>query len=68
MIICHCRVVNDSAVTEAVEHGARNLAEVCRATGAGGDCGACVFSVRRLLCDHDVSRSSQVPEAVHAAS
>ena len=48
MIVCHCHVVNDKAVAAAVGAGARTLSEVCRATGAGRDCGACVFSVRSL--------------------
>ena len=55
MIVCHCNVVNDRAVTEAIDAGARTLAGVCAATGAGRDCGSCVFSVKRLLCDHEPS-------------
>ena len=68
MIVCHCHVVNDAATAAAVDAGARTLGQVCRSTGAGSDCGSCVFSVRRLVCEH-VSR--QVPESVeaqHAAS
>ena len=68
MIVCHCHVVNDAAIAAAVDAGARTLGQVCRSTGAGSDCGSCVFSVRRLVCEH-VSR--QVPdrvEAQHAAS
>lgn len=52
MIVCHCEVVNDTAIKSAVDEGARTLAEVCRATGAGRDCGTCVFSVKAILCDH----------------
>ena len=59
MIVCHCRVVSDRAVTEAVLDGARSLAAVCRATGAGQDCGSCVFSLRRLVCEHEVSAPVQ---------
>ena len=68
MIVCHCHVVNDAAIAAAVDAGARTLGQVCRSTGAGSDCGSCVFSVRRLVCEH-VSR--QVPASVaaqHAAS
>jgi bacterioferritin-associated ferredoxin len=68
VIVCHCRVVNDTAITDAVERGAVTLADVCRSTGAGADCGTCVFSVKRLLCEHDVSRQSAMPEVAHAAS
>ena len=52
MIVCHCRVVTDRQVAVAVDGGARSLARVCRETGAGQDCGACVFSLKRLVCEH----------------
>lgn len=57
MIICHCKVVNDAAITAAVDAGATSLAEVCRSTGAGTDCGGCVFAVKALVCHHDVTRA-----------
>lgn len=57
MIICHCKVVNDRAITEAVDAGAVSLAEVCRTTGAGTDCGGCVFAVKAIVCEHDVFRA-----------
>jgi bacterioferritin-associated ferredoxin len=62
VIVCHCRVVNDSAVAAAVDDGASTLADVCRVTGAGTDCGVCVFSVKALLCEHDVSRARTMDE------
>lgn len=68
MIVCHCLVVNDAAVVEAVEAGATTLAKVCQATGAGTDCGSCVFSVKALLCQHDVSRTPLSPQVPVAAS
>jgi bacterioferritin-associated ferredoxin len=58
VIVCHCRVVTDRQVTQAVERGARSLSGVCRSTGAGQDCGSCVFSVRRLLCEHEDARAA----------
>jgi bacterioferritin-associated ferredoxin len=51
MILCHCHVVSDRAVANAVLDGARTLAGVCRSTGAGRDCGACVFSVRKAVAE-----------------
>ena len=59
MIVCHCRVVTDRQVADAVDRGARSLARLCRSTGAGQDCGACVFSLKRLVCDHEAARPSQ---------
>ena len=52
MIICQCAVVSDRSVIEAVDSGARSLAQVCRATVAGQDCGACVFNVRRVITEY----------------
>lgn len=52
MIICQCAVVSDRAVIQAVDSGARTLAQVCRVTDAGQDCGACVFNVKRVITEH----------------
>jgi bacterioferritin-associated ferredoxin len=64
VIVCHCRVVTDRAVREAVREGAGSLAGVCRSTGAGQDCGACVFSLKRLVCEHGTVLAASVPTAV----
>lgn len=72
MIFCHCAVVGDREVADAVRAGARTVAQVCRSTGAGQQCGSCVFSVRRVLCEHvaDVAASAAAanPEVDVAAS
>lgn len=52
MIVCHCAVVGDKQIAAAAAAGAATLSQVCASTGAGRDCGACVFSVRRLLCEN----------------
>ena len=61
MIICQCAVVSDRSVTEAVATGAQSLAQVCRSTGAGRDCGACVFNVKRIITEHRQAASCGVP-------
>jgi bacterioferritin-associated ferredoxin len=70
VIVCQCHVVSDRAVADAVDAGARTLAGVCRSTGAGKDCGSCVFSLKRVLCEHQarVPRPAIVPEVDVAAS
>lgn len=68
MIVCHCAVVNDQDVVEAVEAGARSLAALCRSTGAGQGCGVCVFSLKRLLCEHEQALASLTSEVDVAAS
>jgi bacterioferritin-associated ferredoxin len=52
VIICQCRVVNDQAIAAAADRGARTVSQVCQSTGAGRDCGSCVFTLKRLLCQH----------------
>lgn len=49
MVICHCKAVTNRCVDHALMEGARTLAQVCRSTGAGQDCGVCVLSVKREL-------------------
>jgi bacterioferritin-associated ferredoxin len=61
VIVCQCAVVSDGMVTVAVDAGARSVAQVCRSTGAGRDCGSCVFSLKALLCDHG-ARSVRSPD------
>ena len=68
MIVCHCAVVNDQAVVNAVESGARTLAGLCRSTGAGKNCGVCVFSLKRLLCEHGQALAPVSLEVEVAAS
>ena len=68
MIVCQCGVVSDRAVVRAIEAGAQSVSQVCRATGAGQTCGTCLFSVRRLVCQHGQVMVPSVPEVEVAAS
>ena len=68
MIVCQCHVVNDAAIRDAVDAGARTLSAVCRTTGAGSDCGGCVFSVRRIVCEHEARPVVDDIEVCDAAS
>jgi bacterioferritin-associated ferredoxin len=67
VIVCHCAVVTDRDVVDAWNSGARSLGQACRATGAGTDCGTCVFSLKRLLCEH-VDSEFQALEVVEGAA
>jgi bacterioferritin-associated ferredoxin len=66
VIFCHCAVVGERQVAQAVDAGARTVAQVCKATGAGQQCGTCVFAVRRVLCQH--GGTSLSPAEVHVAT
>ena len=70
MIVCHCEVVSDRDVASAVREGANSVAEVCRRTGAGRNCGTCIFSVKQLVCEHGVefAPSAALMEVERAAS
>lgn len=68
MIICHCEVVTDRDVANAIDGGARTIAQICAATGAGRGCGGCVFTLKRLLCQHDSTSGAPILEVDRAAS
>lgn len=68
MIVCHCQVVNDLDITRAADAGARTVSQVCQATGAGRDCGSCVFTLKRLLCQHEELAQAAFVEVEGAAS
>jgi bacterioferritin-associated ferredoxin len=56
MFVCHCAVVTDQDVLQSLANGSRCLADVCRDTGAGRNCGGCVDTLRAL-----VGRPAAVP-------
>ncbi|WUK76836.1 (2Fe-2S)-binding protein [Kribbella sp. NBC_00359] len=58
--------MSDRDVRESIADGARTVAQVCGATGAGRNCGGCVFSLKRLLCQH--GRSVSAPSFTEVAS
>jgi bacterioferritin-associated ferredoxin len=41
MILCLCRGVCDRTIEAVIAEGASTVAQIERACGAGGDCGAC---------------------------
>ena len=66
MIVCHCGVVSARDIAEALDAGARGLDDVCRMTGAAQNCGSCVISVQRIVCQHE-QHESVAEEALYAA-
>ena len=49
MILCICKAVTDREVDAAIRDGARSVAEVSRACGAGRDCGCCVRTIEQRI-------------------
>ena len=62
MIVCQCKAISASTVYDAVDTGASSLGQVCRSTGAGTDCGCCVFALKDLVCDYQ-NRLAHLPSA-----
>jgi bacterioferritin-associated ferredoxin len=58
MIVCHCRVVSDRDISQAISDGARTVASVCKRTGASQDCASCIFTVKALVCQHQEEANS----------
>ena len=59
MYVCCCNVVTDREVAEAIEAGAHTRAEVTRACGAGGDCGACHGTIEGMIEAHGEERAAR---------
>ena len=51
MIVCHCKAATDRDIHCAVECGAKTVAEVGAACGAGTGCGACVEYIGDMLVE-----------------
>jgi bacterioferritin-associated ferredoxin len=49
VILCICQSVTDREVDAAIEDGARSLADVSRACGAGTDCGCCRGAIEQRV-------------------
>jgi len=61
MITCLCRGVSDEAIRTVIARGARSVAEIHKACGAGGDCGACVVLLTGMV---EQARRGQVSPAL----
>jgi bacterioferritin-associated ferredoxin len=49
VILCICQAVTDSQVDSTIREGARSLAEVGRACGAGTGCGCCRRAIAQRI-------------------
>ena len=60
MYVCSCRQVTDFDAARAIAQGARTVAELSAATGAGTCCGSCRPTLERLV---SVSRRADEGES-----
>jgi bacterioferritin-associated ferredoxin len=49
VIICHCRGMNDAAVTDAIDEGICNVEELGEVCGIGAECGGCRPALAELI-------------------
>lgn len=68
MFVCHCRVVTDRQIADAIACGARDECQIAAAcAGAGSRCGGCLPEVRRLLAAHGHDATSALtPKQIRA--
>ena len=66
MIVCLCRGLSERELRGLLAGGIRSTEEVSRSCGAGGDCGACLSMIDRLV--EDVHRRAARGALVAAGS
>lgn len=49
MIVCHCNVLTDRQIRDAISNGARRPSDTYAACGCRVQCGACVAEMRDLI-------------------
>jgi bacterioferritin-associated ferredoxin len=51
MLLCHCAVVNDATIRNAIDLGARDADEVGDLCEAGTYCGGCLPEIERMCVE-----------------
>ena len=62
MYVCHCEVVSDRSICDAIAAGARDLEEVTALCGAGAACSGCHATIEELL--DDAAAAVRAPQLV----
>ena len=52
MILCHCAVVSDREVRDAIHSGATDVCSLAEACGTSQRCGGCLPAIRDELRNH----------------
>jgi len=68
MIICSCRGVSDKHIAMTIAQGACTQEEVTARCGAGGGCGGCQRTIRRMIREIDAEQSRSALEAERTAA
>ena len=51
MYVCYCRAVTDDVIKDAIDEGARSIAELAQQCGAGGRCKGCWPALQELIAE-----------------
>ncbi len=51
MFVCYCRAVTDDVIRDAVDRGARTIADLARECGAGARCRGCWPALQELIAE-----------------
>ena len=62
MYVCHCEVVSDRSICDAITAGARDVEAVAALCGAGAACAGCHPTIEELLAD--AAAAFRAPEAL----
>ncbi len=60
MIVCHCAVVNDSDIRDAIHAGATDVCALAEVCGSSRACGGCLPAIRSELAAHGLPTSDQL--------
>lgn len=61
MFICLCHGVSDKKIRALIQSGAGDVKTIRAACNAGGDCGKCIFDLKKMIseCENDMPNGSR---------
>lgn len=63
MIVCHCAVVTDHEVRDAIHAGATDVCALSEVCGTSRACGGCLPAIREELAAHGLPTSDHLDAA-----
>lgn len=68
VLVCHCEVVSDAEIRDAIASGARDEFDIADTCGAGSVCGGCVPAVTALLAEGGCAARCPIPGTLQPAA
>lgn len=60
MIVCHCAVVTDHEIRDAIHGGATDVCALAEVCGTSRNCGGCLPAIREELAAHGLPTSDHL--------